>query len=100
MQQCLRLFDGTDPTYTTEDFLNAITANMVMTAGPEQIDSPYHEAWILKRVAMIQMALIGPAQQWYSHLSLEIKKRICKRYAANFKKHLITNNRKHEHNYY
>ena len=38
MQQSLRPFDGTEPTYTTEDFLNAITANMVMTAGPEQTD--------------------------------------------------------------
>ena len=37
IQQALRPFDGTDPTYTTEDFLNAITAKMVMTAGPEQI---------------------------------------------------------------
>ena len=62
MQQCLRLFDGTDHTYTTEDFLNAITANLVMTTGPEQTDSPFHEAWNLKRIAMIQTALIGPAQ--------------------------------------
>ena len=38
MQQSLRPFDGTDPTYTTGDFLDAITANMVMKAGPEQID--------------------------------------------------------------
>ena len=45
-----------------------------MTAGPEQTDSPYHEAWILKPIAMIQTALIGPAQQWYSHLPLDVKK--------------------------
>ena len=64
MQQSLRQFDGTDPTNTTEEFLNAITPNMVMTAVPEQTDSPFHEARILKRIAMIQMALIGPAQQW------------------------------------
>ena len=44
MQQSLRPFDGTDPNYTTEDFLNAITANMVKTAGPKQTDSPFHEA--------------------------------------------------------
>ena len=31
MQQSLGSFDGTDPTYTTEDFLNTITANVVMT---------------------------------------------------------------------
>ena len=74
MQQYLRPFDDTDPTYTTEDFLNAITTNMVLTAGPEQTDSPFHEAWILKRIAMIQTALIGPAQQCYSHLPLDIKK--------------------------
>ena len=63
MQQSLRPFDGTDPTYTTEDFLYSITAKMVMTEGPEQTDSPFHEAWILKRISMIQTALIGPAQQ-------------------------------------
>ena len=54
MQRSLRPFDDADPTYTTEDFLNAITANMVMTAGPEPTDSPFHEAWILKRIAMIE----------------------------------------------
>ena len=47
---------------------------MVMTAGPEQTDSPFHEAWILKRIAMKQTALIGTAQQLYSHLPLDIKK--------------------------
>ena len=35
-----------------------------MTASPEQTDSPNHETWILKQIAMIQTALIGPAQQW------------------------------------
>ena len=63
MQQSLKPVDGTDPTFTTEDFSNAITANMVMTAGPEQTDSPFQETWILNRIAMIQTALVGPAQQ-------------------------------------
>ena len=74
MQQSLGPFDGTDPTYTTENFLNAITAKMLMTGGPEQNDSPFNEAWILKRIAMIQTALLGPAQQWFSHHPLDIKK--------------------------
>ena len=99
MQQSLRPFDGTDPTYPTEDFLNAITAIMVMTAGPEQTDSPFLETWILKRIAKIQTAIIGPAQQWYSHLPLDIKK-IGKRFAANFRKKSIINNGKHKQNYY
>ena len=37
MQQSPRPFDGTDPTYTIEDFLNAITANMAMTAEPNKL---------------------------------------------------------------
>ena len=49
MRKYIRPFACTDPTYTTKDFLNAITANMVMAARPEQTDSPFHEAWILKR---------------------------------------------------
>ena len=47
---------------------------MVMTEGPEQTDSPYHEAWILKRINMIQTSLIGPAQQWYSDLLVKTRK--------------------------
>ena len=47
---------------------------MVRTAGPQQTDSPYHKALILKRVAMLQTALIDPAQQWYSRVPLRIKK--------------------------
>ena len=68
MQQSLRPFDGTDPTYTTEDFLNAIKTNMVLTAGPEQTDSPFHEAW-------------------YSHLPLDIKKNwqaFCREFQKTF----------------
>ena len=87
MQQSLRPFDGTDSTYTTEDFLNAITANMVMTARPMQTDSPFHEAWILKRIAMIQTALIGPAQQRYSPLPLDVKKNwqaFCREFQKSF----------------
>ena len=78
MQQSLRPFDGTEPTQTTEDFLNAITANMVMRAEPEQTDSIYHEIWILTRIAIIQTALNGPEQQWYSQLPLNIKKKLAR----------------------
>ena len=47
---------------------------MLTTAGPESLESPYPETWTLKRIAIIQTALIGLAQQWHSHLPLEIKK--------------------------
>ena len=71
MQQSIRPFVGIEPTYTKEDFLNAIKLSLLMTAGPEQVDSPYNESWSLKQVAMLQTALIGRAQQWYSHSTLE-----------------------------
>ena len=87
MQQSLSPLDGTDPTYTTEDFLKAITPNMVMTARQEQIDSPFHEALIFTRIAMRQRAVIGTAQHLYSHLPLEIKKnwqRFCREFQKTF----------------
>ena len=94
MQQSLRPFDGTDPTYKTEEFLKAITSNMLMKAGPEQTDSPFHEAWILKRIAMIKTALKGPAKQLYSHLPLDIRKN-WQAFCREFQKHLTINNCKH-----
>ena len=57
---------------------------MVRTAGPEQVDSLHHEAWILKRIALIQTVLFGSAQRCYSHLPLKIKK-IGQRLVENFK---------------
>ena len=66
MQQSQRPFDGTDPTYTTEDFLNAITANMVMTAGNDTN---------------------GPHRAGTSNLPLEIKKNwqaFCREFQKTF----------------
>ena len=65
-----------DHSYTIEAFLNAIKQNLVMTVGHNQVDTSYHGAWILKRIAMIQTALMGSAQQWPSHLPLENKKKL------------------------
>ena len=73
MLQSLRRFVVSDPIYTKKRFLNAITANMVMTAEPEQTDSPYHVALILKQNAKKQKAPTGFAKRWYSHLPPEIK---------------------------
>ena len=99
MQQLLRPFDGTDPTYSTEDFLNAIPASMVVTAGTEQIESPYNKVRNLKWIAMIQTALKSPAQQCYSYLPLEIKKN-WQAFCQAFEIHLITNNRKQKRTFF
>ena len=61
-----------------------------MTTGPEPTDSPFHEAWILKRIKMTQTALIGPAQQWFSHLPLDIKRNwqeFCREFQKTFDNH-------------
>ena len=58
-----------------------------MKAGPAQTDAPFHGVWILKRIAMIQTALIGPAQQLYSHLPLDIRKNwqaFCREFQKTF----------------
>ena len=47
-----------------------------MKAELKEVDSPYNEARILKHMAMIQTVLIGPAKQRYSHLPLEIEKKL------------------------
>ena len=60
---------------------------MLRTASLEHTDSPNHEAWILKRIVMIQTALIGPVQQWYSHLPLNFKKNwqaFCREFQKTF----------------
>ena len=75
MQQHLRPFDGNEPTYTAEDFLNAITANMIITAGPEQADSPHQEAWILKRIASWQ-ALCREFQKTFDNQKSQTKAKL------------------------
>ena len=42
----LMVFTGTDPEYSVEDYLNAITANLILNIGPEPIITPLHQNWI------------------------------------------------------
>ena len=46
----LMVFTGTDPEYSVEDFLNAVTANLVLNIGPEPINTPLHQNWIHRRI--------------------------------------------------
>ena len=92
MQQ-FKFFDGTDHLYTREDFLNAITGNMVMIAGTGQTDLPFDEAGI--KIT----ALFGPTQQRRKHLPLESKKN-WQAYLAGFsEKKLTIHYHKHKLNY-
>ena len=69
----LMVFTGTDPEYSVEDYLNAVTANLILNIGPEQINTPLHQNWIHRRTALIQTTLDCAAQKWFSVLPIEIK---------------------------
>ena len=69
----LMVFTDTDPEYSVEDYLNAITANLILYIGPESTNSPLHQNWIQRRTALIQTTLNGAAQKWFSVLPIDIK---------------------------
>ena len=69
----LMLFTGRDHEYSVEDYLNAVTANLILNIGPEPINTPIHQNGIHRRTALIQTTLDGAAQKWFSVLPIEIK---------------------------
>ena len=69
----LMVFTGTDPEYSVEDYLNAVTANLILNKGPEPINTPLHQNWIHSRTALIQTTFDGAAQKWFSVLPIDIK---------------------------
>ena len=81
----LMVFTGTDPEYSVEDYLNAVTANLILNIGPEPINTPLHQNWIHRRTALIQTTLDGAAQKWFSVLPPEIKSN-WKRFTQEFSK--------------
>ena len=67
------IFTGTDPEYFVEDYLNAVTANLILNIGSEPINTPLHQNWIHRRTASIQTTLDGAAQKRFSVLPIEVK---------------------------
>ena len=63
----LIVFTGTDPEYSVEDYLNAVTANLTLNIGPKPVN------WIHKRTALIQTTIDGAAQKWFSFLLIDTK---------------------------
>ena len=59
----LMAFTGTDPEYSVEDYLNAVTANLILNIGPEPNNTPLHQNWIHRHTALIQTTLDGAAQK-------------------------------------
>ena len=56
---------GTDPEYSVEDYLNAVTANLILNIGAEPVNTPLHQNWIHRRSALIQTTLYGAAQKLF-----------------------------------
>ena len=42
----LMVFTGTDPEYSLEDYLNAITAKVIKNVGLESVNTLLHPSWI------------------------------------------------------
>ena len=84
----IRPFDGTDPAYTVEEYLNSIVAAMVFSSGKEPVNKPGHHQWkVKKRAALILHTLPGPVQKWYSTIPSETKldwEKFCKVFSDMF----------------
>ena len=59
----LMVFTGTDPEFSVEDYLNAVTATLILNIGPEPINTPLNQNWIHRRTALIQTTLDGAVQK-------------------------------------
>ena len=67
------VFTCTDPDNSVEEYLNAVTANLILNIGPETINTPLHQNLIHRRTALKQTTLDGAAQKWFSVVPKEIK---------------------------
>ena len=79
------VFTGTDTEHSVEDYLNAVTANLIQIIGPEPINTSLHQNWIHIRTALIQTTLDGAAQKWFSVLPIDTKSD-WKRFTQKFSK--------------
>ena len=57
------VFTGTDPEYSLEDYLNAVTANLILNIGPQPINTILHKNLIHRCIALIQTTLDGAVQK-------------------------------------
>ena len=81
----LMVFTGTDPEYSVEDYLNAVTTNLISIIGPEPINTPLHQNWIHRRTALIKTTLDGAAKKFIFSTTHRNKIRLEKIYTRIFK---------------
>ena len=61
----LMIFTGTDPEYSVEDYLSAVTANLIVNIGPVAINTPLHQNWIHRKYKLHLMAQLKNGFQFY-----------------------------------
>ena len=81
----LMVFTGTVREHSLENYLNAVTANLILNIGLEPVNTPIHQNWIHRRIALIQTTLDGAAQKRFSVLPLDTKSK-WKRFTQKFSK--------------
>ena len=59
----LTVFTGTNPEYSVEEFLNAVTANLILNLGCEPVNTPLFQSSIHRRTALIQTTPDGASQK-------------------------------------
>ena len=65
------IFTVTDPEYSEEKYLNAVTASLFLNIGPEP-DTSLHQNRMYRRTALIRTTLDGAAQKVFSILPIDI----------------------------
>ena len=83
----IKPFDGTDPGYTFEEYLNSIIAAMIFSNGIEPLKQPGHHQWKVKVASLILHTLQGPAQLDWELFCKESKldwELFCKEFSDKF----------------
>ena len=57
--ESLMVFTRTYLEYPKEDYLNAVTAKLILNIGPEPVNTPLHQNWLHRRTAVIRTTLDG-----------------------------------------
>ena len=68
LNKLLKNFNSYRPESSVEDYLNAVTANLISNIVPEPVDTRHYQIFIHRRAAVIQTTLDEAAQKWFSVL--------------------------------
>ena len=71
----MKAFDGSDHSYTPEEYLQQVEARLTFAIGEEPQNNPVKKkrSWHNRRMAYIQCSLIGTALDWYTYLHISYK---------------------------